>query len=169
MKKVSSFLVILLLIIIICFLGFYSRSLDYNLARSKIDLNNTLDVEKMDNQIIVFHKYPFSNDEYGLGISVFKKDNWGWSTKKDTAGKMDSAITMDFLHINDEKYVVYGYINDIQIDKIKIEYDNLSEFAKIIDTDWKNIWMQKLKNKDFHIELYDINNDLIESIPSKVD
>lgn len=169
MKKLSFFAAVLILIIIICFLSYYTRTLDYNLAESKIDFNNILDIEKIDNQIIVFYKYPFPNDEYGLGISVFQKNNWGWSTKKDTAGKMDSNITFDFLHIKDEKYVVYGYINDISIDKIKIVYDNSSEFAKIIDTDWKSIWIQELKEKNFHIELYDTNNNLIGSILSKGD
>lgn len=169
MKKLSFCAAILLLIIIICFLGYYTRTLDYNLAKSKIDFNNILDIEKIENQIIVFHKYPFPNNEYGLGISVFQKNNWGWSAKKDTAGKMDSIITFDFLRINDENYAVYGYINDILVDKIKIVYDNSSEFVEIIDTNWKSIWIQELKKKDFHIELYDINNNLIESIPSKVD
>lgn len=166
-KRLGVYAIVLLLLLNIFFLGYNTTTLDYNLSKSKISFDNILDIKKEDNhQIIIFFKYLFSNDEYGLGISIFQKNNWGWSTKLDTVQKMDSAITINFLNMSDKENIVYGYINDTLIDKIKIIYSSTSEFAEIIHTDWKKIWIQKLKNKDFKIELYDKNNNLLYSIPS---
>lgn len=162
-RKLNFVIIVLFLILIVCFLTYYTNSLDYNLNKSKINFDNILLIAKEEDKIIVFHKFLFE-DDYGLGVSMFQKNQYGWSTKIDTAEKMDSEVTFNYLYINDKQTSIYGYINDTSIDKIRIQYNNASEFVEIIDTDWKKIWIHELKNDNFKIEFYDKNDKLLYTI-----
>lgn len=165
-NKINIILLFLLIILCFSFLFYYTNTLDYNLSKSNISMNNILDIRKEnENQIIIFHKYLFPEDEYGLGISIFQKNNGVWSTKLDSAEKMNSEITINFAHLDNNETIIYGYINNISINKIKIIYDDTDELAEVIDTEWKKIWMHKLMKEDFKIEIFDENNNYLFDIP----
>ena len=165
-NKINIILLFLLIILCFSFLFYYTNTLDYNLSKSKISMNNILDIRKEnENQIIIFHKYLFPKDEYGLGISIFQKNNGVWSTKHDSAEKMNSEITINFAQLDNNETIIYGYINNISINKIKIIYNDTDELAEVIDTEWKKIWIHKLMKEDFKIEIFDKNNNYLFDIP----
>ncbi|MTI49287.1 MAG: hypothetical protein FH761_15750 [Firmicutes bacterium] len=172
MNKKKYFYIVAILLIVIFFLIFrYINTIDYKVSKSKIAFDDILYIEKeVNEQIVLYSKHLFENGEYGLGINVFKKSKLGWITKLDTSQKMDSLVTFNYLHLQDKKTLIYGYINENSVSKIKIFYKNYSEFAEIIETDWKKIWMHEIKDKNFYIEVYDNNNKVIYTIntPNKL-
>lgn len=166
-KKVRYYVIISLIILNILFVGYYTnryrRTLDYNVSKSKItSFDNILYMYKEENeQVVIFYKYSFQDGEDGLGVSIFKNTDGEWRTRRDAVEKMNMSITSTFLYISDGKTIECGYINDPSIDSIKIVYPNGSEFANIINTDWKRLWMHEIKGKEYKKQIYDKSGNLL--------
>ena len=155
---------IIILIVLMLFLFNSQYSLEQNILKSKVNFDDILHIEKIDNNIIVFHKH-LIKDDYGLGMFILEKQNRKWYTKLDSASSINTNISLDFINLSNENKLLYGYMNDLTIKSIKIAYKDHSQEVNLIQTEWKPIWYTIVEDKEFNIQLYDSSKNLIQTIP----
>ncbi len=145
----------------------YTATIDYLLKKNNVDFVDILAVKKLDeNYLAVFYEHEFPVNTSGLGVNLLKKTNDRWDMEVNAAKSIDSEMTIEFLHLENNRTIAYGYINDTAIERIEFIDIGKRANAEIIDTDWKDIWLYEVLGDDINIKMYDSDDNLLYQIPA---
>jgi hypothetical protein len=121
----------------------------------------------------ILYKAPFDNGNTGIGLAVFEGDGAkGWKLSSSNAMYNDTKLLIDQTGINFKdkvrRHLIYGFINDSDINKIEIiDKKNQVIEANIIQTNWKTVYYGLVEMNHLRINAYDKNNKIIIEMPYK--
>lgn len=121
----------------------------------------------------ILYKAPFDNGNIGIGLAVFEGDEaTGWKLCSSNAMYNDTKLLIDQSGINFKdnvrRYLIYGFINDPEINKIEIvDKNNQVIEANIIQTNWKRVYYGLVEMNELRINAYDKNNKILFEVPYK--
>ncbi|MDQ0899370.1 hypothetical protein [Paenibacillus sp. V4I7] len=121
----------------------------------------------------ILFRAPFDNGNIGIGLAVFEGDEVkGWKLSSSNAMYNETKLLIDQSGINFKdnvrRYLIYGFINDPEINKIEIidKYNQVIE-ANIIQTNWKRVYYGLVEMNELRINAYDKNNKILFEVPYK--
>jgi hypothetical protein len=119
----------------------------------------------------ILFEAPFDNGNIGIGLAVFDgDDDKGWKLTSSNAMYYETKLLIDQTGINFKdnvrRYLIYGFINDPEINKIDIiDKNNQIVVANIIQTNWKRIYYGLVEMNELKINAYDKNNKILIEVP----